>query len=182
MASEFQQRKIAGVFDAMDADDNGFLEEADFELLTQRWVSIRGWEPGSVDYERVRAIMMGWWGALRSMADANRDDKVSFEELMLVVDVLPSMEAEVLATADAMFDAIDENGNDEISVEEHKHVVRAWKGHRRRRRGGLPAPGPQRRRPPLARGVPRAVVGLLARRRRVGAGAVGLRAVLITVR
>ena len=112
----------------MDADDNGFLEEADFELLTQRWVSIRGWEPGSEDYERVRTIMMGWWGALRSMADANRDDKVSFEELMLVVDVLPSMEAEVLATADAMFDAIDENGNDEISVEEHKHVVRAWKG------------------------------------------------------
>ena len=128
MASEFQQRKIAGVFNAMDADDNGFLKEADFELLTQRWASIRGWEPGSEDYERVRTIMMGWWGALRSMADANRDDKVSFEELMLVVDVLPSMEAEVLATADAMFDAIDENGNDEISVEEHKHVVRAWKG------------------------------------------------------
>jgi Ca2+-binding EF-hand superfamily protein len=128
MASEFQQRKIAGVFNAMDADGNGFLEEADFELLTERWVSIRGWEPGSEGYEQVRAIMMGWWGALRSMADENRDDKVSFEELMLVVDALPSMRDEVIATADAMFDAIDENGNDEISVEEHKQVVRAWKG------------------------------------------------------
>jgi Ca2+-binding EF-hand superfamily protein len=128
MASEFQQRKIAGVFNAMDADGNGFLEEADFEILTERWVSIRDWKPGSEDYERMRAIMMGWWGALQAMADENRDDKVSFEELMLVVDALPSMTAEVIGTADAMFDAIDENGDERISVEEHKQIVRAWKG------------------------------------------------------
>jgi Ca2+-binding EF-hand superfamily protein len=128
MASEFQQRKIAGVFNAMDADGNGFLEEADFEILTERWVAVRGWEPGTEGYERMRAIMMGWWGALQSMADENRDDKVSFEELMLVVDILPSMDAEVLGTADAMFDAIDENGDDRISVAEHKQLVRCWKG------------------------------------------------------
>ena len=62
MASEFQQRKIAGVFNAMDADGNGFLEESDFETLTERWVAVRGWEPGTEGYERMRAIMMGWWG------------------------------------------------------------------------------------------------------------------------
>jgi Ca2+-binding EF-hand superfamily protein len=128
MASEFQQRKIAGVFHAMDVDDNGFLEEQDFETLTARWVSIRGWEPGTADYDRMRAIMMGWWGALQSMADENRDDRVSFEELMLVVDQLPSMDAEVMATADAMFDAIDENGDERISLDEHRQVVKAWKG------------------------------------------------------
>src|ERR1700709_2425673 len=107
MASEVQQRKIAGVLHAMDADGNGFLEEADFEILTERWVSIRDGERGSEGYERMRAIMMGWWGALQSMADENRDDKVSFEELMLVVDILPSMEAGDIGTADAMFDAVD---------------------------------------------------------------------------
>lgn len=42
MASEFQRRKIAGVFHAMDVDDNGFLEQSDFETLTARWVDIRG--------------------------------------------------------------------------------------------------------------------------------------------
>ena len=128
MASEFQRRKVAGVFHAMDADGNGYLEESDFETLTERWVGIRGWEPGTEDYERMRAIMMGWWSALATMSDANHDDKVSLDELMNVVDQLPAMDEAVYATADAMFDAIDENGDDRIALEEHKQVVYAWKG------------------------------------------------------
>jgi Ca2+-binding EF-hand superfamily protein len=128
MASDFQRRKVAAVFDAMDADGNGYLEESDFRTLTERWVAIRGWQPGTADYERMRAIMMGWWSALAEMSDENRDDRVSLDELMTVVDVLPTMDDAVFATADAMFDAIDENGDDEIALEEHKQVVRAWKG------------------------------------------------------
>jgi Ca2+-binding EF-hand superfamily protein len=128
MASDFQRRKVAAVFHAMDADDNGFLEEDDFEALTERWVSIRDWQPGSPGYERLRAIMMGWWEALRAMSDANHDGKVSLDELMVVVDQLDAMDVEVMATADAMFEAIDENGDGRISLDEHKQVVKAWKG------------------------------------------------------
>jgi Ca2+-binding EF-hand superfamily protein len=128
MASEFQRRKIAGVFDAMDVDQDGFLEEEDFEALTERWVGIRDWEPGSADYDRMRSIMMGWWAVLLGMSDQDRDDKVSLDEVMLVVDQLGSMDAEVMATADSMFDAIDENGDGRIGIEEHKQVVEAWKG------------------------------------------------------
>lgn len=54
MASEFRRRKVASVFEAMDADQDGFLEEEDFEALTERWVGIRGWEPRSVEYDRMR--------------------------------------------------------------------------------------------------------------------------------
>ncbi len=128
MASEFQRRKMAGVFDAMDADANGLLEREDFEALTERWVGIRGWEPGSSDYEHMRGILMGWWAGLVAMGDVNNDGKVSFDELMLLVDRLGAMRAEVEATADAMFDAIDESGDGRISVEEHKQVVEAWMG------------------------------------------------------
>lgn len=56
VASEFQRRKVAAVFEAMDADDNGMLEERDFEALTERWVNIRAWQPGSTGYERMRTI------------------------------------------------------------------------------------------------------------------------------
>ena len=128
MASEFQRRKVAAVFHAMDVDGNGFLEESDFQTLTERWVSVRGWEPGTEDYERIQAIMMGWWGALVALGDTDSDDRVSLDELMVVVDKLPGLDAEVNGTADAMFDAIDENGDDRIALEEHKQVVRAWKG------------------------------------------------------
>ena len=128
MASEFQRRKVSAVFHAMDADHNGYLEESDFKTLTARWVGIRGWTPGTEDYERMRAVMMGWWSALAAMSDADHDDKVSLDELMHVVDQLPAMDAEVMATADAMFDTIDQNGDGRIALAEHKQVVRAWKG------------------------------------------------------
>ncbi|WP_433004005.1 EF-hand domain-containing protein [Kribbella sp. CA-294648] len=128
MASEFQRRKVAAVFEAMDADGSGYLEESDFETLTERWVGIREWQPGSAEYERMRAIMMGWWSAVTTLSDAGQDGKVSLDELMTVVDQLPAMDDAVYATADAMFDAIDQNGDDRIALAEHKQVVYAWKG------------------------------------------------------
>ncbi|GAA1676721.1 EF-hand domain-containing protein [Kribbella yunnanensis] len=128
MATDFQRRKVAVVFEAMDADGNGYLDESDFEALTERWVGLRGWAPGTADHERMRSIMMGWWSAISTMSGAEHDDKVSLDELMNVVDQLPEMQDAVHATADAMFDAIDENGDDRIALTEHKQVVYAWKG------------------------------------------------------
>jgi Ca2+-binding EF-hand superfamily protein len=127
MASTFLQRKIAGVFHAMDADSNGLLEESDFEAVTRRWAQIRGWAPGSDGFERMRKIMLGWWAAL-AMADQDGDGRVDFDELMTLVDQLGSMDDEVYATADVMFEAIDENGDGRVTLDEHKQVVRAWKG------------------------------------------------------
>ena len=112
----------------MDADGNGALEGSDFEALTERWVSIRELGARLAGYERMRAIMMGWWEAIRTMSDADQDGSVTLDELMRVVDQLDAMDAEVMGTADAMFDAIDESGDGRISVDEHKQVVKAWKG------------------------------------------------------
>ncbi|MET7280497.1 EF-hand domain-containing protein [Kribbella sp. NPDC005582] len=128
MASEFQRRKVAAVFGAMDADGNGYLEESDFETLTARWVGLRGWAPGTDEHERMRSIMMGWWSAIATLSGAEYDDQVSLDELMTVVDQLPAMDDAIYATADAMFDAIDQDKDDRISLTEHKQVVYAWKG------------------------------------------------------
>jgi len=112
----------------MDADGDGFLEEEDFEALTERWMKVRDWESDTPGCERMRAIMMGWWEAVRTMSDADQDGQVSLDELMNVVDRLPGMDEEVMGTADAMFEAIDEDGDGVISLDEHKQVVKAWKG------------------------------------------------------
>lgn len=124
MASEFQRRKIAGVFAAMDADGDGLLEESDFAALTARWITIRGGD----DDARLRAIMMGWWTTLRSAADADRDDRVTLDEVMLVVDRLGDMPDAVTGTAEAMFEAVDEDGDDRISAEEYNRLIEAWNG------------------------------------------------------
>ncbi|PPK63194.1 EF-hand domain-containing protein [Actinokineospora auranticolor] len=124
MTSDLQQRKTALVFTAMDADNDGYLERADFEALTDRWTTIRG-QAGSA---RLREIMMGWWDALRAMCDADGDQRVTLAEVWSVVDNLGSMLDRVAATADSMFEAVDEDGDGRVTAAEYARMIRAWTG------------------------------------------------------
>jgi Ca2+-binding EF-hand superfamily protein len=126
MASEFQRRKVAGVFNAMDKDRRGHLGEADFEALAARWTTLRGVEPGSEAYERLQAIMLGWWSSLS--AAAVDSEHAGLDDVLAVVDVLPTMTEAMTATADAMFEAIDENGDGSISRAEYHQLIEAWNG------------------------------------------------------
>jgi Ca2+-binding EF-hand superfamily protein len=128
MPSELQRRKIAQVFHAMDVDGDGFLEQSDFEALTARWTTNRGLAPDSADRIRLTTIMMGWWETLLAASDLNRDNKVTMDEVLLVVDRLGDQEDAVTATASAMFDAIDENGDGSISAGEYRRLIETWSG------------------------------------------------------
>lgn len=129
MASEFQRRKVAAVVDAMDVNSDGFLDESDFVALTDRWSDVRDWPAGSPARLRLAEIMMDWWATLLAAADADNDRKVSLDEVMSVVDRLPGeLHDAVVAIANAMFDAIDENGDDRISADEYRQLIRIWTG------------------------------------------------------
>ena len=126
MASEFQRRKILGVFDAMDAEGRGFLIERDFAALAGRWAALRGLPPGSERSARLTAIMTGWW---QSLSSAARDPlRVFLDDVLTVVDLLPGMADAVSATADAMFEAVDENADGRISRAEYRQLIEAWNG------------------------------------------------------
>jgi Ca2+-binding EF-hand superfamily protein len=128
MASEFQRRKTAVVFNAMDVDSDGFLTRADFAALAARWTGNRGMAPGSTEAYRLSAIMMGWWEALREASNGDRDDGVTLDEVLVVVDHLATDTAPVTTTADAMFEAIDENGDGRISSAEYRTLIETWNG------------------------------------------------------
>jgi Ca2+-binding EF-hand superfamily protein len=126
MASEFQRRKVAGVFNAMDRDRRGYLVEGDFEALAARWTTMRGLEPGTDAHERLRAIMLGWWSSLS--AAAADPERAVLDDVLAVVDVLPAMTEAVTATAEAMFEAIDADGDGRISRGEYRELIEAWNG------------------------------------------------------
>jgi Ca2+-binding EF-hand superfamily protein len=128
MASEFQRRKVARVFDAMDVDGDGFLERSDFEALTARWTEERGCAPGTEGHDRLVRTMMGWWETLLAASDQNRDDKVTLDEVLAVVDRLGTMLDAVTKTAAVMFEAIDENTDGWISAEEYRQLIQTWTG------------------------------------------------------
>lgn len=128
MPSELQRRKVSQVFPAMDANGDGLLEQSDFEALTARWTANRGLAADSADRIRLTAIMMGWWDTLLAASDLDRDNKVTLDEVLHVVDQLPSQLNAVTATASTMFDAIDENGDGAISAAEYRQLVETWNG------------------------------------------------------
>lgn len=122
MASTFQRGKVELVFSAMDADGDGILRESDFEALARRWASVRA----AGDEERLRSIMHGWWGTL---AASSRDpESVAVEDVLTVVDLLGRMPDAVAATAEVMFEAVDEDGDGRISPAEYRRMIEAWNG------------------------------------------------------
>lgn len=124
MASDLQRKKTSIVFGAMDVNSDGFLERADFEALTDRWVGIRGAD----GQDRLREIMMSWWDALRAASDRDRDDKVTMDEVLSVVSNLGTMLDLVVATAESMFAAVDEDGDGAVSAPEYARMIHAWTG------------------------------------------------------
>ncbi|WP_049568456.1 EF-hand domain-containing protein [Streptomyces sp. SBT349] len=128
MASVFQERKLEGMFAAFDADGDGSLREEDFRALVARWSRLPGVGPGTELRARVESLLMGWWAALLDAGDADGDGAVDLGEVLLLVDRLPAMIADVTATADTIFDAVDADGDGHISSEEHRRLVETWNG------------------------------------------------------
>ncbi|WP_327287200.1 EF-hand domain-containing protein [Streptomyces sp. NBC_01198] len=128
MASVFQERKLKGMFAAFDTDSDGYLREEDFRALVARWSRLPGVGPGTELRTRVETLLMGWWAALREAGDTNGNGAVDLGEVLALVDRLPTMVADVTATADTVFDAVDANGDGVISPEEHLRLVETWNG------------------------------------------------------
>ena len=128
MASELQRRKTAVVFGAMDVDADGYLTESDFAALTARWTANRGLPVTSAQARRLAAIMMGWWETLLAASDADRDGRATLDEVLVVVDGLAADTAPVVATATAMFEAVDSDGDGRVSSAEYREMIEAWTG------------------------------------------------------
>ncbi|MER8187769.1 EF-hand domain-containing protein [Kitasatospora sp. NPDC094015] len=126
MASGFQRAKAQAMFEAFDADGNGYLEEADFEALAARWGRLPRVAAVPELAARVRDVMVGWWGHLS--AGAGGASRIDLDGMMATVDRLPAMAAAVTATADVIFDAVDENGDGRISRDEHRQLIDVWHG------------------------------------------------------
>ncbi|MEV7121062.1 EF-hand domain-containing protein [Kitasatospora griseola] len=128
MASEFQRSKLTGMFLAFDTDRNGHLDQADFQDLAARWHRLPRVAGDPELAGRISEVMLGWWDHLSAAADRDGDGRVGLDEVLAMVDRLPAMLDYVNATSDAVFDAVDENGDGRISRAEHRRLVDTWHG------------------------------------------------------
>ena len=126
MTSELVQRKIAHMFHALDMDDNGFLEQADFDRLVEGYARIAGWDPDSEARERFRHFMMTWWEMFLAGADADHSGSVDLAEFSALLAQLESSPDAIAEAARTVFDAMDADGDGTISVDEYRGFLRAY--------------------------------------------------------
>lgn len=131
MITELLKNKLTAFFRAVDVDKNGFVEREDYDKITNNFASIRGWEPGSPDYENLHNKLIFMWENYWVSADINKDNKVSLDEFLescntqFIVDNDSSVAAWQQSMA-VLFDVIDINGDERIAPEEYKQFLMAY--------------------------------------------------------
>ena len=69
MLTELQKRKWTRLFQVYDADGNGVVEQADFEIIFQNLAQVRNLEANEPEYEQLHAKFIEDWENLQKDAD-----------------------------------------------------------------------------------------------------------------
>jgi len=147
MLSELMTKKLTRHFQFQDSNDDGFVEEADWEQCAKNLAALRGWGPDSAEYKSILAQHLDIWTTNWQPADSDGDGKVSLQEYLELTDQIkagnqPSAEAEEKNKEDAkskksyldrlfelfgtIFDTIDRNSDGKIDLDDYKDYFKAW--------------------------------------------------------
>ncbi len=126
--SSLQKAKLRKLFDLYDHDRNGFVEKKDFDKVVMALAQARSLAPDSPQYEQLESSFLKVWRGLRNQADRNRDERISFEEMVTYsLDVMANPErfrSEVLDLGGLLFDLLDADLDGQISLEEYQEFGR----------------------------------------------------------
>ena len=122
MLSDLQRRKWIARFNLLDADKNGYIEKADYDLMIARFAKSFNSLPSSESYQRLVKLYDLNWKALASKADANKDGRVSRDEYLASVeaDFMRGGAFERLSVpmGEEFFKMMDVNGDGVVSSDE----------------------------------------------------------------
>uniref|UniRef100_B8HL04 Calcium-binding EF-hand-containing protein n=1 Tax=Cyanothece sp. (strain PCC 7425 / ATCC 29141) TaxID=395961 RepID=B8HL04_CYAP4 len=131
MLGELQQKKIERLFNVLDSDRNGLLEQGDFAKRASVLTTIRGENTDSPLYQKLYATQMAWWENLRAATDKDNNGQVTLEEWSAFWEAwltsvaneaatgqTPSLEA-IKGSAAVTFDMIDSNQDGQVTSDEY---------------------------------------------------------------
>jgi Ca2+-binding EF-hand superfamily protein len=131
MLSDIMQKKLARHFYFRDLNKDGFVERSDWEQCARNLAALRGWEPGSAEYEEVLAQHVAMWTTFWQPADQDQDGKVILEEYLYLAETQRRLGfayemKQITRLFAAIFDTIDLDGDGEITRNEYKLFFEAW--------------------------------------------------------
>jgi len=145
MLSELMIKKLTKHFQFQDSNDDGFVEEADWEQCAKNLAALRDLEPDSEKYKSILAQHLDIWTINWQPADSDGDGKVSLQEYLDLTDQIktgnhpPSEEDNddneeprksyldrLFELFGTIFDTIDRNSDGKIDLDDYKDYFKAW--------------------------------------------------------
>ncbi len=121
MARKRRQQKLFYLFEILDADKNGTIELADFYQATRNLADIRGWQPGTPEYELLESSWIGFGQTLQHLADLDGDGKIDRQEWFEYLE--KRLDAEF---SEALLALIDANKDERIAIEELEYFYKTY--------------------------------------------------------
>jgi len=125
--SAFQKRKLARMFEVLDADGDGFVARSDYTRRVDAVARREGWAEDAPERARNERFALQSWEALAESADQDEDGRVGRDEFMRWADIFLDDREAVRAYArgdiQLLFDAMDTDGDGRISQDEYRRYL-----------------------------------------------------------
>ncbi|MEM7413868.1 MAG: EF-hand domain-containing protein [Gemmatimonadota bacterium] len=119
MLSDLQTKKLTRYFQVYDIDDDGRIEQSDFESIIENVRMLRG---SGAHSDTLRLAYMSRWNRLRAAADMDGDQSVDLDEWLahwqLILEDDERFEKEAQAITDRLFRVFDLDEDDAIGPAE----------------------------------------------------------------
>ncbi len=136
LITDFQRDKLIHKFQLLDIDDNGLLEQADYEHVITHLAEVRGWSPDQASFTRLKERNLNLWNALQSFCDANSDGRVTLDEWLdyhanaVFYErefgcAIPGFDSTLEAIADFFAELLDSDGDGQICAADYRDFCAA---------------------------------------------------------
>ena len=71
-----RRRKLLHLFELLDQNQNGTIERQDFQQAGQKLAKLRGWRPGTSEYDVLQTYFIGFSEMLQQLADRDGNQQI----------------------------------------------------------------------------------------------------------
>ncbi|MFI9005796.1 EF-hand domain-containing protein [Actinosynnema sp. NPDC053489] len=118
MTSDLKQRKYDKVFERIDADHDGRIDQSDITAMAEAWCQALGAAPGSPEATRLTKLASDMWKGVQQHADLDVDAAITRDEWATASEDPGFVDNVAVPFALAAFDAADRDDDGRISREE----------------------------------------------------------------
>lgn len=131
MLTDVQKSKLDRRFELLDADGDGFITAADYDLAAAHVCEAFDFAEGSPQHERIHVIYLRLWVALSRKTDSNGNERITREQFVRscaesIVEPARGYDRIIRPVAQTIFDLIDDDDSGTLEVEELANWANAY--------------------------------------------------------